>query len=75
MGDAMRKVPHVVNIPFGAGRRSCLGKFLAEAIVKVTLVELISNYDIFVPKDDKNSWKIGFGVEIKHCTVQLTKRN
>ena len=74
LGDAIKKVPQIVNIPFGAGRRSCLGKFLAEAIVKVTLIELVSNYDIFVPKDDKNSWKIGFGVEIKHCTVQLTKR-
>jgi cytochrome P450 len=73
MGDSMKRVSQVVNIPFGAGRRSCLGKLLAEAIVKVTLIELVSNYDIFVPKDDKNAWKIGFGVEIKHCTVRLSR--
>jgi cytochrome P450 len=72
--EAAKKIPQIVHIPFGAGRRNCLGRFLAEAIIKVTVIELVSNFDIFVPKDDQNSWNMSFVVEMEHCRVQLKKR-
>jgi cytochrome P450 len=74
IGEARKKYPQMAYIPFSSGKRSCLGRLLAEAIIKVSIVELLTRYDLYVPTDDKNSWTLGLGIDILHCNVQLTKR-
>lgn len=34
------------NMPFGIGRRSCIGKYLGELMVQVVLVNLLRDFEI-----------------------------
>ena len=72
-GEHAQKVPHVANIPFSAGRRACVGKLLAETVIKVTLVDLLSRYELSAEPGDQNAWRVGFGIDIVHCKVQVAE--
>ena len=69
-----KKIPSMAFIPFSAGRRGCIGKLLAETIIKVNLIEILESYDLWVDKEDKNAWRLTIGVDIDHCNVKVTKR-
>ena len=64
-----KDVPQMALIPFSAGRRGCLGRVLAETIIKVGMIELLSRYSLSIPEGDVNGWVLGIGFMIKHGNV------
>ena len=71
-GAQGQKVPPIANIPFSAGRRACVGKLLAETVLKVSLVELLSRYELTSEPCDESPWRAGFGIDIMHCKVKVS---
>lgn len=60
---------------FNAGPRSCLGKYLAMAIMKTVVVEILQNYDFEVVQGQKIEPAPGPILRMKHgLRVTLTKR-
>lgn len=69
IGENAKKIPQMAFTPFSSGRRSCLGRFMAEAILKVALIELIRTASLSVPKDDVNGFSFSVGYDIEHCNI------
>lgn len=75
MGEEAKKIQQTSYIPFGAGKRMCLGRLLAETILKISIISLLSKYSLWVDPADQNSWTLGVGVDIGHCKVKCTPRD
>lgn len=69
IGAEGKKIPQMAFTPFSSGRRSCLGRFLAESIVKASVVELLRTAALSVPPDDVNGFSFSVGYDIEHCAV------
>lgn len=63
-------------IPFSSGRRMCLGRNLAETIVKVYLIETLRRFEVSLPETHtENSWTFGKGgLNQQHCTATFSVR-
>ena len=70
IGENAKKIPQMAHIPFSSGKRGCLGRFLAEAILKMSIVELLSTCRLSVADDDVNGWSFSVGYDIEHCNVR-----
>lgn len=64
-----KKIPQMSFIPFSAGRRACIGRYLAETIVKVGVVTALTMFDIHVPQTDINGWVLRVGLDMEHGKI------
>lgn len=58
-------------LPFGAGRRSCLGKYLALLVVKIILGSFVENFEFEEVKGFEGEWISRVTYGIKDCKVSL----
>ena len=49
VGGLPASVPPMAYIPFGVGRRMCLGRFLGEAIVKLFVIDVLRQFELSLP--------------------------
>ena len=76
LGTRAKSFPQMAYIPFSSGRRACLGRNLAEAIIKVSLIHTLKRFKLrLTPDKETNGWTLGMGGIIQeHCTVVCSVR-
>ena len=46
-----KALPRYQNVPFGVGRRSCMGRFLVQLMVRAIITQLCRRFDVQKPQD------------------------
>ena len=61
-------------IPFSAGKRRCIGRNLAEMVVKVILSNFLEEFDLEKSQEPNRSFA-GITLTLKHCRIRLRCRD
>ena len=54
---------------FGFGPRSCMGKYVADAMIKILIIELVTGWDLML--DNDNDWKYDEETWIHHPAMRI----
>jgi len=68
------KTPKQINIPFGLGKRNCLGKELAWNEVMIYIGALLNWYEVKTPKDYSRKMTLMFGYRCINPYVDVKLR-
>ena len=72
--ENIKNVQRRTFIPFGEGNRKCSGVYLGYNLVKLTLVSLLSHFEIQKQEDFDPKWMIQFAIEMPKVVMKLRPR-
>ena len=67
----IRELSKSVLIPFSAGKRNCLGRNLAEIMIKLILCNFLDQFEL-EKADVPNRTVLKFILGLKHCKIRLS---
>ena len=56
--EAIKSLPFTKNIPFSHGKRGCMGKYLAEIMVKLIVLETVKNFKFELEEGYVMKWEM-----------------
>ena len=71
----VKSIPRQYNIPFGAGKRSCQGKYFAMKELPIYLGSLIKHFEFKLPDQWKSVLSFNFGYRKDNATIMVKIRN
>ena len=73
--ETIKSLPFTKNIPFSHGQRGCMGKYLAEIMVKLIALEMVKNFNFEVEEGYVMRWEMKpiYGVANPDLILSLRK--
>ena len=70
----MESLDKAAFIPFSYGKRSCIGKNMAEIVFKILISEMVNMFDMHLEKGQERTYTIQAVLTLEKCDFSLKLR-